>query len=220
LASIEFRDSLEGVTHRESLDRAREMFLAYLHEAMRGLGGQSDNQPYIHGDDDRFDPPEPGQLLEMPWRSIFHRWTYRDLFIQRDLESLGEEAIASVSAGSTTAYDFAAIRKSAARDAINAISLANVVEALRARVTNDQPSHSRRPTRRFVWRSESKRFEGGGGLSKGGLEITLLGPSEGLVRKHWNRLPIGSYAALARLAVIPIKGVTPSNQLSYVMRIR
>lgn len=45
----------------------------------------------------------------------------------------------------------------------------------------------------------------------------LLGPSKGLVRKHWDRLPIGVYAEVA-LYSLALKSITPSNQLSYVMR--
>jgi hypothetical protein len=47
----------------------------------------------------------------------------------------------------------------------------------------------------------------------------MLGPSEGLVRKHADRLPVGHYELAARTLRIPVKGITPSNQLSYVARI-
>ena len=46
-------------------------------------------------------------------------------------------------------------------------------------------------------------------------KFTLLGPSRALIARHAKRLPIGAY--LATLGMIPLKPVTASNQLSYVM---
>jgi len=211
--------SLEGLFHGEELNEARRKFEEYRGEALHALGTLSENRGYIHADDNQFDPTDIDELLALPWRSAIHRFMYRDLFLQYDIESIGEDATASVTPGSTTAYNLAGIRKSAACDAINAISLAKVVEALRARhiPTTCQVIPDGSP-RRFVWRSESRRFEGGAALPAQGPEILLLGPSESLVKKHWNRLPIGTYAAFARLALIPTKSITPSNQLSYVAR--
>jgi hypothetical protein len=117
------------------------------------------------------------------------------------------------------AANLAFIRRAAAKDAINASSLAKVVGALKARgipivcrmIRNGIP-------RRFVWREQQKRFVPGAQLQAEGPELTLLGPSEGLVKKHWNRLPIGDYVARLSFVTIPIKTITPSNQLSYVAR--
>ena len=117
------------------------------------------------------------------------------------------------------AVNLALIRRAAARDAINAVSLAKVVNALKARgipiicrvVQDGTP-------RRFVWRAKERRFVPGTQLAAEGPELTLLGPSEGLVRKHWNRLPIGDYVARLSSVAIPIRTITPSNQLSYVAR--
>jgi hypothetical protein len=124
---------------------------------------------------------------------------------------------------SLTNYNFAGIRKSAADSAITAISLAKVVEALRQKRPQTpvvcHMVHDGRPLR-FVWRSESGRFERGSRLTAQGPEILLLGPSESLIEKHRNRLPVAEYAWMARVAMLPIKYITPSNQLSYVARFR
>jgi hypothetical protein len=69
-----------------------------------------------------------------------------------------------------------------------------------------------------VWRNGSRRFEGNDHLPAQGPTITLLGPSESLVRKHWHRLPLGVYVGLATFSLSLIKSITPSNQLSYVAR--
>jgi hypothetical protein len=39
------------------------------------------------------------------------------------------------------------------------------------------------------------------------------------VKKHWDRLPIGDYMTAAFTERLPVKSITPSNQLSYVMRV-
>ncbi len=83
---------------------------------------------------------------------------------------------------SLPARNFAGIRKSAASDAINAISLARITNSLRARhipirchTINDGTP------RRFVWRKGSRRFEGGHHLSEQGTVERpcqkTLGPS-------------------------------------------
>jgi hypothetical protein len=41
----------------------------------------------------------------------------------------------------------------------------------------------------------------------------------GLVKKHWDRLPIGTYVLMAHRSRLPVKSITPSNQLSYVVRL-
>jgi hypothetical protein len=72
--------------------------------------------------------------------------------------------------------------------------------------------------RRFVWNDELKQFVGSTKMRAKGPELILLGPSDDLVRKHWNRLPIGRSAAFALFSAIQLKYLTPSNQLSYVVR--
>ena len=121
----------------------------------------------------------------------------------------------------TDARNLAFIRRAAAKDAINATSLEKVVTALKLRgvpivcrvIQDGEP-------RRFAWDSKMRRFIPGEQLQTTGPEITLLGPSEGLVKKHWNRLPIGNYMEFIAFSAIPIKSITPSNQLSYVVKFK
>jgi hypothetical protein len=118
------------------------------------------------------------------------------------------------------ALDLAIIRQAAARDAINAIALAEVVAALAARsIPIRCPIIPDGTPQRYRWRSAERRFVASsarGGTNPG---LTLLGPSESLVRKHWTRLPVGAYLARSARAQIPIQSITPSNQLSYVARL-
>lgn len=117
----------------------------------------------------------------------------------------------------------ALIRKSTARNAINATSLNKLVGALKARnvpirslcIDAGQP-------RFFRWGASNRPSFGeiSAPTYQASLEpkITLLGPSQQLVKKHRDKLPIGTYAA-AMLTRIPIKSITPSNQLSYVFKL-
>jgi beta-lactamase superfamily II metal-dependent hydrolase len=200
-------------------DRATHLFTGYRNEALRELRFGVESQRYTHADDSQFDPTEIRNLWELFGEGRWPPTLLRDLFFHSDVDLNTADFVRPVRQGSPAAHNLAGIRKSAACDAINAISLAKVVEVLRARqipvachvISDGEPRH-------FVWRSTSRRFEEGGRLAAQGPKIALLGPSERLVRKHWNRLPIGTYAALARFALIPLKSITPSNQLSYVAR--
>jgi len=204
-----------------TLDEARQIFVQYRQEALQVLGMAGHN----HADDNRFAPRDPRDLLKLidrdRTRTRFFRWLDHYFLFGREDNEVLERIMKSITADSLADYNLAWIRKSTADDAINAISLTKVVEALRIRkepvpiacriVANGVP-------RRFVWRNSSQRFEGSGKLAAQGPEIMLLGPSEGLVEKHRHRLPVGSYAALAYLAFMRVKSITPSNQLSYVVR--
>lgn len=119
------------------------------------------------------------------------------------------------------ARSLAYIRQAGAKDAINAAALFKVVKALRKRgipilwrmIQDGQP-------RRFMWQDSGRKFIPSSRQTASGPEFMLMGPSEGLIRKHWNRLPIGSYMAAFVAKEIPIKNITPSNQLSYVLRFK
>ena len=118
------------------------------------------------------------------------------------------------------AHDLATIRRAAARDAINAIALAEVVAALTARsIAIRCPIIADGIPQPFRWRASERRFVRSSAKTGKTPTLTLLGPSESLVRKHWNRLPIGEYLARSTRARIPIQSITPSNQLSYVARL-
>jgi hypothetical protein len=157
-------------------------------------------------------------LASLAYWCPYDRRRRYERFAQSDLADLSTSMLRAVRPHSVPARNFAGIRKSAASDAINAISLARITNALRARhipircrTINDGTP------RRFVWRTGSRSFEGGHPLSEQGPTITLLGPSKGLVRKHWNRLPVGVYAQVAFYSLGVLKSITPSNQLSYIM---
>ena len=118
------------------------------------------------------------------------------------------------------ARSLAFLRKGEAQKAINIHSLAAVVRALSAR-NIPMACHTIRDgiPRRFVWSSSEARITPGEQLATDGPEFRLLGPSDGLVRKHWDRLPIGHYMALATFDRVPVMSISPSNQLSYVIRV-
>jgi len=209
-----------NIEPEQSLDHVKEVFSQYRNEALKVLGVVENN----HADDNRFEPTDPQDSLDLiDWdHSRFYRgWPDRYfLFGREDNEAL-DEVMASAVANSVSDYNLAWIRKSAADDAINAISLTKVVEAIRKREPRVPIACQIVPSgtpRRFVWRTSSRRFECSGKLTAQGPEIMLLGPSECLVEKHRNRLPIVTYAALARHSFIRVKSITPSNQLSYVAR--
>jgi beta-lactamase superfamily II metal-dependent hydrolase len=133
--------------------------------------------------------------------------------IARRIADLSPEAAAA------QMLSFGDIRKSSAKDAINAVALHEVVTALRDK---DVPVRTEiiedGEPRRYAWRGDLRRFLP---AARGGEEpiLTLLGPSSGLVRKHWNRLPVEQSARVALSFLAPIKSITPSNQLSYIMRL-
>ncbi len=117
------------------------------------------------------------------------------------------------------ALDLATIREAAARDAINAIALAEVVAALTARsIPIRCPIIADGTPAQFGWKAGERRFVASSTTRAMTPSLTLLGPSESLVRKHWSRLPLGDYLARSARARIPIQSITPSNQLSYVAR--
>lgn len=128
--------------------------------------------------------------------------------IGRDRPEIAKAQILSVSG----------IRKSAAKDAINAKALHDVVQALggrqipiRSEIIDDGVP------RLYRWSDAQRRFL----VSKpapGGITFTLLGPSKSLVRKHRERLPVLAAAFVALEFRGAIRSITPSNQLSYIGR--
>jgi beta-lactamase superfamily II metal-dependent hydrolase len=140
------------------------------------------------------------------------------LSLDHQLEIRKRVAEVSPDVASAQQLTFAEIRKGSAEDAINAAALYDVVSALRRKrvpirteiIPDGEP-------RRYAWRGDLGRFVP---AARGGTEpiLTLLGPSRGLVRKHWNRLPVEQATRVALSFIVPIKSITPSNQLSYVMR--
>lgn len=115
----------------------------------------------------------------------------------------------------------ASIRKSGASNAITACHLDDLVCALRNRSVKIRPvSHyvSGHDARRFGWVPRLKRFVLGPRGAGAPLTLTLLGPSEGLVKEHWRKLPVASFMAglVHTPAPIPRESITASNRLSYI----
>jgi hypothetical protein len=193
------------------------MFKRHFDETTVSLGESQDS--YVHADDDTQIPPDffpPGFASSYdppnrsPWWNGHWFWIAPDGDIRHYWSQRRDQA-------ANDAYSLALLRRSTAKDAITAASLCKVVTALRSRkipivcliIDNGLP-------RRFVWRRDARRFVEGMQLH-GAPELKLLGPSRGLVKKHWDRLPIGDYARM--MFLILSRWIKPSNQLSYVLRL-
>lgn len=179
-----------------------EKFLGFLKESEIILGAETGNH-----DSDLIDE-DIESLEEMPEmvRNHFNR-------------SFARRAYFSVSVNRDEIKPLALILRSAARDAINATYLNKLVRALKARnipmrcatIPDGHP-------RNFVWSRRERCFRPGHGKPEEDIVLKLLGPSDGLVAKHRHRLPIGAYIAFLNTKWIRPKKITPSNQLSYVVK--
>ena len=109
------------------------------------------------------------------------------------------------------------IRVSAAKDAINAKSLAKVVKALKKRNIKIRfTTIEKGKPRKFLWDPAERRFTSMPNSRAREPSFTLLGPSLSLVEEHWHKLPIGPYVNSLTLRTVPIEKITPSNELSYI----
>jgi hypothetical protein len=108
------------------------------------------------------------------------------------------------------------LRKSAAKDAINAKSLHDVLDALAKRKipVRSEIIEDGAP-KRYRWTPASRRFVLARPDSQG-LTFTLLGPSRTLVNKHRVKLPVLEAARIALAFTGEIRSITASNQLSYI----
>lgn len=116
-----------------------------------------------------------------------------------------------------------AIRASAAKEAINASNLAQVVDAIKRRKRRSGQSIRIRceaipqgAPRYFRW--NGAKFEEANSKASSELGFHLLGPSHELIAKLHERLPIGTYLLAYRAGGLMSGTVTPSNRLSYVTR--
>jgi hypothetical protein len=184
----------------------REYFARHLEDARRTLG-ELDDDHACDAVQELFDIP---LIDDEPW--FYHR----DFALSAVVARFGATTESAQRGVRSIAY----IRKSTAKRAITATSLHAVVKALKAR---DLPIRCAiiddATPRRFVWDGEARRFRPSAGACSDGPELLLLGPSKSLVKKHWDRLPIGSYARFSLASWLPTKNVTPSNQLSYVAKL-
>lgn len=154
-------------------------------------------------------------VLDAPFVSFWLRGSSSDERKKFFQDAWPKSHTAAIAQAQSIAY----IRRAAAKDAINATSLYKVIDALKARKipTFYQLIADGRP-RRFAWKAHRNQFVPGANLSSDGPELMLLGPSESLVKKYWNKLPVGVYLAMVASTPIPVKSITASNQLSYVAR--
>lgn len=115
-------------------------------------------------------------------------------------------------------YSLVSMERSTAKKAINAKALFDVVQALKARnvLIRSEIIEDGTP-RTLTWDRTSKRFVERRDVS-GAPSLKLLGPSRSLVKKHWDKLPVGEALEMALTYTMALKSITPSNQLSYVMR--
>ena len=130
--------------------------------------------------------------------------------------------------GTKTPSDITALLqliKGQARDAINATALSEVVRAIRTRNKRSKYRIAIRchivgdgEPKQYRWQTATRRFCVSPGSGGGEPALTVMAPSDSLVRKHHDRLPVGEYAVLAMRYGYDLKRITPSNQLSYVIR--
>lgn len=114
----------------------------------------------------------------------------------------------------------ALIQQSAAKGAINAKALAEVVDAIKARAVRPRVmscTNSDGKPRPFGWDAKSARFAPDFKADKDDPSLILLGPSDGLVERYRHLEPRGDYRELA-YKLVPIVDTTESNELSYVIR--
>jgi len=200
------------------VERSIKYFEAHISDADRTLG----QHEHTHADEDVEPPPQAAEvdlvkvIRDPSYIRLFPFWS--DSSRHKFFKHVWSEDHARAKAQSRS---IAYIRRAAAKDAINATSLDKVIKALKARQipTAYQFIKDGRP-RRFLWKKDRDRFVPGAYLKSDGPELVLLGPSEGLIKRHWDRLPIGGYLSKLAYISIPVKSITPSNQLSYVARFK
>lgn len=163
------------------------------------------------------DEPTVLQMIENVRRSFWPRWYDGDASSLKGLKSIASdrghyEAEYSAARGQSLVH----MQKSAAKDAINAAALHEVVQALAKRGIPIRSEIIEDGTpRRYRWNSATRRFVAAK-ANAAGLSFDLLGPSRSLVKKHRHRLPVFEASKVALAYRGEIRSITPSNQLSYV----
>ena len=198
---------------------SREQKLAYFKAHLQAAAAAMGERESCHANDPQLDGDQISSMQEriLNARHDFYYWHGNKSRIEEYLSDYLRFVGLGMSLSSAQ-YNLAGIRKGAASDAINATSLDAVVGALVKRgipirfeaITAGEP-------KRFIWDAINRRFQKNAS-GKGALKITLLGPSTTLIKKHRDRLPIAIYQAFALMQVMRIKSITPSNQLSYVLK--
>lgn len=198
-----------GVVFNERLATERSNRLEDLMSMFKAtLEATAGTDPAEHGVD-RLDDEDPVGLRRTPPGYWFHRRFIANL--ESDPPGPGD-----ISEGQM--YSLVSMERATAKKAINAKALYDVVRALKARgvLMRSEIIEDGVP-RAFAWDRISKRFVERGD-NAGSPSLTLLGPSRGLVKKHWDKLPVSDAIETAFTYTVALKSITPSNQLSYVMR--
>lgn len=199
-------------TQREAAALSRAYFEAELQDAARTIADPAgDASSANHADIDSVDPWQNDDIANQLGRAVDWWWDGPG-GIRREALSPNPDLAA------LEARTVAMIRQATAKDAITAASLAAVVEALKNKGVNIRSSTiADGQPRSFGWVRSTGRFEPALAADPDSPTLTLLGPSEGLVNKFRHILPTGNYLLAARMVTIPIKPITPSNQLSYIL---
>ncbi|KSV75590.1 hypothetical protein N185_17270 [Sinorhizobium sp. GW3] len=148
-----------------------------------------------------------------PRRPLSSYWHYRRFIVDLEADPPHPSDISEAQM-----YSLVSMERSTAKKAINAKALYDVVQALKARNVLMRSEIIEDGTPKiFTWDRLSKRFVERGEASNS-PSLKLLGPSRSLVQKHWDKLPVGDALGMAFTHSVALKSITPSNQLSYVMR--
>lgn len=182
------------------------------------LGDGADNCEDIdHGCDQELEfNPSVLKMVETSRKGPFPHWhVYGET--AESLSRFAEEGFAQNPAvAKLQSRSLTHLRRSAAKDAINAKALHDVLQELSKR---DIPVRSEiiddGTPRRYRWDTTRRRFLPSA-ASSSGLVFDLLGPSASLVKKHRDRLPVLDASKIALAFRGELKSITPSNQLSYV----
>jgi hypothetical protein len=174
-----------------------------------------------HADDaDLIDPVSYEDLLRnLDMTAVRWRPLYLDLFDPDELHFWAER-LTKYGDPKPAIQSLNYLTKTAARKAINGAALHRLTAALvKAHVVPQYLTINRGVPEDFHWNATLQRFEPASGPDVAKTQIALLGPSDWLVAKFRDRLPAHSAAFVALLSNIPVKGITPSNDLSYVLTV-
>lgn len=142
--------------------------------------------------------------------------------ITESLKGVGRLEIDEIKLGPMHLINASAqLRKTEASQAITAIHLGKVIEALKERKVGAKSLHIKDgEPMDLPWASAGKQFKKR--IAAGGLQARLLAPSKWLIDDLKEKIPIGTFKMLrehfAEDEPIPLKSVTPNNRLSYVVR--
>ncbi|MDH1660018.1 hypothetical protein N5E02_01125 [Stenotrophomonas sp. GD03777] len=166
-------------------------------------------------------PTPASDIVEMLAKNYgedeYYKWQY---WVRNAADHFGSLTEYYINGGATDPQirSLAGIEKSLSDQAITAIHLARVVEALqRKRVFIEFKSIADGKPDTYCWCPRWNRFLLGVPEIPSLPKLVLLGPSKSLIKKHWKRLPTIHYVAFALMQHVPVKSITPSNALSYSM---